>query len=169
MKSNKNLIDRLSCFGIMKELASIPVLLEAFVEVLEEKEFSEGCEIVTKGEAGDCAYLLFEGTVEVFDYTMAKEPYTRAVLNDKMNPIFGEIALVAESPRLATVVARSKCKCWQIRHNRFVKFGNENPRAGLILLREVASILVGHLEKTNRDVLQLFEALVQEVESGSVQ
>jgi len=72
-------------------------------DALFPKTFEEGSDIVTQGEDGNAFYILEEGTAvavkdgkDVMDYT------------DGM--FFGELALLKNEPRAATVRATSKCK-----------------------------------------------------------
>ncbi|MDP2360705.1 MAG: cyclic nucleotide-binding domain-containing protein [bacterium] len=168
MRITPETLPLLGAFPLTAPLAGDPAALELLAGILEERRYRAGDQIVHKGERGDCAFLLVDGEVEVLDYTMDREPYTRAVLDSAEHPLFGEVALVGDGERIATVEARTNCLCWVLRREAFERLGDQHPRVGLALLRHVAHLLAGHLQKTNRDVLHLFEALVLEIEQKAV-
>ena len=62
--------------------------------------FAAGVEIFRYGDAGDCAYLIEEGVVEVFVMEQGKE--RRLKLMGK-GELFGEVSLIDHQPRTATV------------------------------------------------------------------
>lgn len=67
---------------------------------LDRKRFAAGDVIFQKGEAGDCAYLIEDGQVEVLD------PDTGSVLaRIGQGELIGEIALIDRHPRTATATA----------------------------------------------------------------
>lgn len=168
MRVDATVLERLKRFAFVEGLADDQAALTELAGILESRRYRAGEEIIRKGERGDCAFLLVEGSVEVFDYTMDAEPFVRAVLDASMAPLFGEVALVGGSERIATVGARSECACWVLSRQALLDLGNRNPAIGWRLLMPVAHLLAGHLEKTNRDVLRLFEALVLEVEHKTI-
>lgn len=168
MKAGLDNLERLRAFPLMAPLQDDPQALGLVAEILEERVYRSGAEIIRKGEHGDCAFLLVDGEVEVFDYTMDQEPYTRAILGADMHPLFGEVALVGGGERIATVAARTACTCWILHRDAFADLGNRHPAIGWKLLQQISRLLASHLEKTNKDVLRLFEALVLEVESKTI-
>lgn len=168
MKATPEVLEHLSNFLLMRPISDHREQLALVAETLEERTYRAGAEIIHKGERGDCAYLLVQGEVTVFDYTMDQEPFTRAILSADLHPLFGEVALVGGGERIATVTARSDCRCWVLKREAFIRLGDQHPEIGWRLLHQVAQLLAGHLEKTNRDVLRLFEALVLEVEQKTI-
>lgn len=168
MKAHPELIQRLAAFQLFSAVSQDEEVLAMIAGVLEEKSFAAGEEILHKNDTGDCAYLLLEGEVEIFDYTMDQEPFTRAVLTGELNAVFGEVALVGPGKRLATVVSRKPSRCAVFHREAFQQLGDRRPDIGWALLKEIARILAGHLDKTNQDVLRLFEALVLEVEHKTI-
>ncbi len=168
MKTTPEVLEHLSAFLLMKPISEHHDQLALVAASLDEQDYRAGAEIIRKGEHGDCAYLLVKGEVTVFDYTMDQEPFTRAILNSGQHPLFGEVALVGGGERIATVTARTDCRCWVLRREAFIRLGDQHPEIGWRLLHQIAILLAGHLEKTNRDVLRLFEALVLEVEQKTI-
>ena len=72
---------------------------------LDREVFAVGEQIFKVGDAGDCAYLIEKGSVEVFVIDQGKE---RLISSMGKNEMFGEIALIDRQPRTATVRAVEK-------------------------------------------------------------
>lgn len=72
---------------------------------LDREVFAAGEQIFKIGDAGDCAYIIERGTVEVFVVDRGAE---RLVSLLGRNELFGEIALIDHQPRTATVRAAEK-------------------------------------------------------------
>ena len=61
-------IDRLSVLRLVSIFAGAPdELLAAISAVLEELRFPAGARIFSKGDLGDCLYIIAEGQVDVHD------------------------------------------------------------------------------------------------------
>lgn len=69
---------------------------------LDRKVFAAGEQIFKEGDAGDCAYLIEEGAVEIL---VAEQEVQRRVSVIGKGEVFGEVALIDYQPRTATVSA----------------------------------------------------------------
>jgi hypothetical protein len=79
--------------------APLPVMsLEAVARHARELHVSAGTQVITQGEPGDCFYAVADGTFEVTE----GDQYLRSL---QRGDGFGEIALLADVPRTATVRA----------------------------------------------------------------
>jgi len=87
-----------------------PTLSEVEAEKIygEIKSFDAGQLIFSEGDKGDGAYFLIEGEVKVVTLSENSEEVLLAKL--EKGEIFGEMALIDDKPRSATVVALSPCK-----------------------------------------------------------
>lgn len=72
---------------------------------LDREIFAAGEQIFKIGDAGDCAYLIERGVVEVFIMDQGAERLVSTMGKDEM---FGEIALIDHQPRTATVRAAER-------------------------------------------------------------
>jgi EAL domain-containing protein (putative c-di-GMP-specific phosphodiesterase class I) len=74
-------------------------------DALDREIFVAGEQIFKEGDAGDCAYLIEKGMVEVI---IAEHGNERRVSLMGRNEMFGEVALIDHQPRTATVRAVEK-------------------------------------------------------------
>ncbi|KAK7602547.1 hypothetical protein V9T40_008136 [Parthenolecanium corni] len=87
-------------------------------DALEPVSFNNGETIVRQGEPGDDFYIIVEGTVLVLQYK-AEGDKPMEVGRLKPSDYFGEIALLLDRPRAATVVAKGPLKCVKLDRARF--------------------------------------------------
>jgi CRP-like cAMP-binding protein len=90
-----------------------PITVEQLAEVLEEVPVSAGSEVVRQGEAGDRFYLIKEGEFEVI---VDGEPVQTLGPGES----FGEIALLRDVPRTATVRARTDALVFALDRLHFI-------------------------------------------------
>lgn len=81
--------------------------LRTIIFALEEKRVPIGTEIITQGDQGDFFYVVEKGTV---DYLVDG----KVVNTSSDGSSFGELALMYNSPRAATVIAKTDCILWAL-------------------------------------------------------
>jgi MFS family permease len=92
-------------------LAPLPLpRLERLVREARALTATPGTEIVRLGERGEDFYVIEQGTVEIVEYWFARGP----------GEGFGEIALLREVPRTATVRAASDVRLWALGRTAFI-------------------------------------------------
>ncbi|RKU45729.1 protein kinase A regulatory subunit [Coniochaeta pulveracea] len=74
-------------------------------DALETLKFPAGTIIITEGEPGDSFYLLEEGEAHAF-----KSGNSNPVMEYKKGDFFGELALLNDAPRAASVIAKTDVK-----------------------------------------------------------
>ena len=111
--------------------------------LLEQKHFDKGDTIFRVGDVGDCVYIVREGRVEIF-----LENYlgTKIILRDSgVGEVFGDISMLDNGPRTATVVAMEDTECLAIDREALLELVTKHPHAGLDLL----SVMARRLRATN--------------------
>ena len=85
-------------------------------DVIQEKDFSAGEKVIVEGETGTTFFLVISGEAyaEKLVGGQAKEVYKYAT-----GDYFGELALLKNEPRAATIVARSQLKLALIDRDSF--------------------------------------------------
>ncbi|XP_043480769.1 cAMP-dependent protein kinase type I regulatory subunit isoform X2 [Leptopilina heterotoma] len=87
-------------------------------DALEPVTFEDGETIVRQGEPGEDFYIIVDGTAVVLQQrSEGEEPAEVGRLGP--SDYFGEIALLLDRPRAATVVARGPLKCVKLDRARF--------------------------------------------------
>ncbi|CCE62291.1 hypothetical protein TPHA_0C01350 [Tetrapisispora phaffii CBS 4417] len=84
------------------------------INSLEEKKVPNGSEIIKQGDDGDYFYVVEEGNVDFF-------VNDEKVGSSSVGSNFGELALMYNSPRAATVIATSDCILWALDRLTFRK------------------------------------------------
>jgi len=90
-----------------------PSILEQLAESLEEVQVAAGQEVVRQGETGDRFYLVDEGTLDV-------SVDGRPAPSLGPGEAFGEIALLRDVPRTATVKARTDAVLYALDRSHFI-------------------------------------------------
>ncbi len=159
----ENILTKLKAISLFKNIKDRPEVLDFILETLESREVKKDEKIIGEGEAGDEMFILLEGEIEISKFTLEKESFTVAKLKDSMNIFFGELALVDEEKRSASVFAITDCKLLLLNRKRFLELGKKHNDIGFHLMMEIAGILSKRLRKANDDTVILFETLVHEL------
>ncbi len=85
----------------------------------ERRTFKEGDIILKKGERGDRAYIIEDGQVEIF--YERKDGKLQNISTRGPGAIIGEMAIVDEGPRVATVRALKDCRMLEITRDDFAQ------------------------------------------------
>lgn len=109
--------------------------LAAIASVTEEMEMAEDQEVIKQNSVGETVYLIIDGQVSVI---MEKEDGTRSVI-DQMGSgaAFGEMALIDNSPRSATIRTLTPCRFLMLHKQEFKETAMEFPRIAL----QICSVL----------------------------
>ena len=126
-----------------------PSKLKLLAFTSERIAHAPGQVIFRQGEMGDAAYIIVEGDAEVY-VTGPKGDVKVASLG--ANDIVGEIAILCDVPRTASVRASARLVVLRISKDLFFQLVNEFPQMAVEIMRELAH----RLEKTTarlRDLL----------------
>lgn len=92
--------------------------LKTVIDAFREKRVPASITIIHQGDDGDCLYLLEEGDCDVFKlFPGEQEP--KHVFTQRPGDAFGELALLYNCPRAATVKAHDDAVLWQLDRNSF--------------------------------------------------
>ena len=109
------------------ELAQIALLFK-------ERDFNQGTTIIQEGSGGAAFFVIEAGEAAVSIH---------GTPNSTLGPgdYFGEIALIDEGPRMATVTAASRLDCWGLTYWDFRPLVEANGVIGWKLLQRMAMML----------------------------
>lgn len=129
------------------------------------RNFPAGAVILQEGETGDSLFIMCRGEVEitkaltlVLDEDTPREK-VMIRLRAEDGVCFGEMALLENEARSATVTASSDCSLQELHQQEFLALIRKNPQMGLKILLNLAQVLSRHLRKSNQDVIKLTTAL----------
>jgi len=163
MEDNISILKRIVLFRDFKD---DDLVLKKIEKIFKEKRAKKGRVRIRENEEGDELYIIKTGSVRILKDTIQNEPYTVVNLSADQNVFFGEIGLLCNDKRSATVVAEQDCIFLVTDRDKFLEFGEKEPYAALLITRKIAKILAKRLSKSNEDVVTLFSALVSEIDSG---
>jgi CRP-like cAMP-binding protein/di/tricarboxylate transporter len=104
--------------------ALTPVDLAKLAGVLEDRWLDAGTVVFESGVAGDALYVLREGVAE-------RRVAGSAIGRIRALEVFGELALLTDEPRSASIVAVTPIRVWSLPRNRFDALLRSEP--GLML------------------------------------
>ena len=87
--------------------------LKTVIDSFEEKKYKAGENVITQGEEGDVLYLVDSGELDCEKVFKAGDPPTY-LKTYKPGESFGELALLYNAPRAATIRAKTDCTCWAL-------------------------------------------------------
>jgi len=110
--------------------------LESLAKVAHEDHFIEGDPIVAQGETGVGLYILLSGKANVVHI----RPNGKAPVVNVLGPtdFFGELALLSEGPRTASVVACEETKCLVITRWNFLALAKRDAEMAVTIMEELA-------------------------------
>ena len=109
----------------------------------ERMNFAEGQELFHQGDAGDAMYVILAGVADVL-IDSPGGPITVAQL--KKNNFVGDMAILGDVPRTATIKAREPLTTLKISKDMFYRLVTEFPQMAIEMMRELAH----RLEDTNK-------------------
>ena len=148
-------VDLLRNIPLFRNVDAAKLKLLAFTS--ERLTFSAGDSLFHQGDSGDSAYVIVEGDADIIIDTPGG-PITVATV--KKNDWVGEIAILCDVPRTATITATSKLTTLRISKDVFFQLILQFPQMSVEVMRELAF----RLERTNR---QLQETVGKLKEAGA--
>jgi putative ABC transport system ATP-binding protein len=136
-------IDVLARIPLFASLSRARLKLLSFAS--ERFTYEAGEEVFHQGDVGDKAYIIVEGEVDVVIHT-AEGP--RRIVGMKRGELFGELALLCEAPRSATIRAASEVSVMTISKDVFLKMVAED----VDMSARVTKAIAERLERTTRDL-----------------
>jgi len=125
-----------------------PSKLKLLAFTSERVAYEPGQELFHQGDDGDAAYIIIGGEADIIIET-DNGPFTVATF--KRNDIVGEIAILCDVPRTATVLVKEKLETLVISKELFYRLILEFPQIAVEIMRELAQ----RLERMNAQLREL--------------
>lgn len=123
-----------------------PAKLKLLAFMSERVAYDAGQTLCRQGDPADAAYLIIEGEADIILESPAG-PVTVATLG--ANDIVGEMGILGDAPRNATVRAQCRLVCLRIAKEPFMRMVREFPNMAVSIMRELAH----RLDLTNKQLL----------------
>ncbi len=123
------------------ELAKLKLL--AFTS--ERVRFDPGQEVFHQGDPGDAAFVIIEGTAEVVAET---DNGPIVLLEMQPHAFVGEIAILCDVPRTASVIAKTELHTLRIEKELFFRLVEEFPQ----MSAEIMRVLAERLDRTTSEL-----------------
>lgn len=136
-------VELLRNIPLFAKLEASKLKLLAFTS--ERLTFQPGQSLFQQGDMGDAAYIIVSGDADVVVNTPSGELKVATV---KKNDFVGEIAILCDVPRTATITATSEMTTLRITKDLFFRLISEFPQMAIEIMRALAQ----RLEKTTADL-----------------
>jgi CRP-like cAMP-binding protein len=123
-----------------------PSRLKLLAFTSERINFSAGQKFFSQGDAADAAYVILEGKADVV--LDAKGGQLKVATLAK-NALVGEMGILSDTPRSATIVATEASSALRIDKRVFLDLLAQFPQMSIAVMRELAN----RLERTNAQLL----------------
>jgi CRP-like cAMP-binding protein len=143
--SNENVAEKLlKRVPLFEKLSESEI--KAITVLVKPLKFPDSHEIITEGSEGNDLFVILQGEVRVSKFVNGKE---EAITFLKKGALFGEMALLGNMKRTAAVISHGETVVYKINGDKFLKFMEENPAAGYIIMRQTAVNLAKRLKELN--------------------
>ncbi|MBC00063.1 MAG: cyclic nucleotide-binding protein [Rhodobacteraceae bacterium] len=136
-------VDALRRVPLFRGIDATKLRLLAFIS--DRTHFAPGEELCRQGEEGDSAFIILEGEADIRVSTPDGE---RTVARLGQHSIVGEIAILCDVPRTATVAAATEMDVLTVSKDDFLRLLKEFPDMSLEVMRTLAQ----RLERTTQDL-----------------
>jgi CRP/FNR family cyclic AMP-dependent transcriptional regulator len=158
-------IDFLKKFDVFQDLEEEEI--KQLVKNARKLSFKNGEAIINEGETGSSMYILLKGEVQIIRTLCITLPDEQCAENDKVlshfkedqHVIFGEVGLLQQEQRSATIRALSNSTILELSSDDFFDFAQKYPELGFKVLLRISRNLCNYLRKSNDDVVKLTTAL----------
>ncbi len=144
------ILEKLDLFSGLKRES-----LFKLASLFKERIFNKDEFIFEEGSMGNSMMIIVSGEVRV---SQTDESVEEALVVLKKGDLFGEMAMLEELPRTATIIANTNVIILEIKKDDFFQFLNDNSRDGVDILFRLAKTLSSRLREADSK-LKVFVSL----------
>jgi CRP/FNR family transcriptional regulator, cyclic AMP receptor protein len=136
--------------------------LSRLFAVAKRSRAAPGTDILREGENSFSLFILASGSVQVskrLGFGIGEGPLRKTIVRLTAPQFFGEMALLGDTERTATISASEECELLEISKDDFDRLVGDDLPMGYRLVYNLATVLCDRLRRTDRDVLKLTAAL----------
>ena len=146
--------------AIINCLSGIPIFAELDADELNMigdymhvSRFEAGDLVFSEGDPGDEVCFVVDGTLDVLKLYDGK--VERKIAVKAPGGSLGEMAVIGNFSRTATVKSRTDVTLLTLPRRRFDQICDQHPKIGVKILRSIARLLSLHLRDTSQELLEL--------------
>ena len=124
---------------------------------MQTVEFKAGETIIAEGEAGETAFLVISGSVDV---SISSAGNAKSIGTLAAGDVFGEMSLIDAGPRSATVKAVTDTQCLMTTYNEFIATAQADPARAF----EFMKTLVRRLRQMNERMARINPGTGQQIQ-----
>ena len=128
--------------------------LSVVKQALSRRVYHKGDVLFREGDNSDDLYVIAKGSASVRLRLSGAERETR-LITFSPGTVFGEVALLDQEARSATVEADEELVCYVLTRQNFEKLTREHSAVAIKLLTNLGRELSGRLRRANRTIYQL--------------
>jgi CRP/FNR family cyclic AMP-dependent transcriptional regulator len=168
MRPQDKYLEKIKTIQLFDSIKDDEEKLRQLLLICDSATFKKGEAIIKEGDNGSEMFILYSGAVDILKRTREGDNYTVVKLTADIpaGVVFGDLAMVDDDRRSATVLAAEDSEFLVIKKDAFLRLGDMDPALGLPITRAIAKRLAGQLRKTTSDMLTIFDALVNELKDG---
>ena len=102
--------------------------LNIVIGAMEEKQFKQGESVIKQGDNGDCLYIVDSGELDCSKRFPDNPDVDKYLKTYVPGEAFGELALLYNAPRAATIKAKTDCVLWCLDRDTFNNIVKEGAR-----------------------------------------
>jgi CRP-like cAMP-binding protein len=122
--------------------------------LLERRAYPDGTVVFREGDEGKELFMIARGSASVRIRLPGENRGVRLV-TFAPGTVFGELALLDQEARSATIEADEALVCYVLPHDRFMRLAAEHPGIAIKLLANLGRELSARLRRANRTIYQL--------------
>ena len=123
--------------------------LDAILRLTRRRRFRKDEVIFHEKEAGDSLFIILHGRVKVAIFGDDGKEVTLSILSE--GDFFGEMSLLDQEPRSATIIAEEDCEFLALQRDDFVRALEQDPGISASLIQ----VLADRLRKANHQISTL--------------
>ena len=144
-------------------------VLEQIEAVSREEDYEDGAMIIAEGAMSDKFFILLEGTVQI--WKKYQQPEQELLTVYTQGRMFGELALIEDMPRSATVAAKGRVRLLAVNREDFHRLIAQCPGFALMIMRSISATIrertesfIERLKSRNWYLGRVYEQMKSEME-----
>ena len=155
-------LEKLKRIFILNELKGKNNFLHILLNYCYIQNVLMGELIYQEGDNSSEMYIVLEGKVRVYKNSSGNEQFLLAELSGSKASFFGEMGLIQDRKRAATIRASSDAKLLVLSRRNFIRMARKQPDIAMGLTFSICRVLSERLQRTNADLAYLYDALAYE-------